>query len=459
MNSVTSATRMLCRKYTDLTDGEIALIESYTELLPALANAEQADVFIDCRSSTGRTAIVVSEAKPQTVPSNYSSSVLGTLIQWKDEPAVDRSFRLGVPTVGMRAVSMPEDRRIVQTVEPIFLQEKLIGVLIYEKPALAVEDVIPPEKEPCQQSGVLDWAAVAPYLTDAVLFFDDIGRVCGYNRKAEELYRSMGYIGELMGMSATNLQPAAPAECDGKVHGAVMANRTLEYRKIPVAQGKARSALILQDLTQQQRLESELSFQKMALREHRHRMKNSLQMIANLTRGRGYEIADLESAQMALLDTANRLLSITTALDGVVQVSAERVSLMQVMEQIRSYTMLTLLTPAKNIAIQVTGQDIEVSVNTATSIALVVNELVQNALKYAFPAGASGRIEIELQNDGALGRITVRDNGVGVQHKTAHPGCMGLDLAASIVREKLIGEWSFDSDASGTRITFDFLEK
>ena len=35
------------------------------------------------------------------------------LIQWRDEPAVDRSFRLQVPTVGMRAVSMPEDRRIV----------------------------------------------------------------------------------------------------------------------------------------------------------------------------------------------------------------------------------------------------------------------------------------------------------------------------------------------------------
>ncbi len=57
--------------------------------------------------------------------------------------------------MGMRAVSMPEDRRIVQTVEPIFLQEKLIGVLIYEKPALAVEDVISPEKEQCQQSGAL----------------------------------------------------------------------------------------------------------------------------------------------------------------------------------------------------------------------------------------------------------------------------------------------------------------
>ena len=101
-----SATRMLCQKYTDLTDAEISYLESYGALLPALANAEQADVFIDCRTVSGRSAIVVCEAKPQTVPSNYRSSILGMLIHWRDEPALDRSFRLAVPTSGVRAVSM-----------------------------------------------------------------------------------------------------------------------------------------------------------------------------------------------------------------------------------------------------------------------------------------------------------------------------------------------------------------
>ena len=78
-----SATRMLCQKYTDLTDAEISYLESYGALLPALANAEQADVFIDCRTVSGRSAIVVCEAKPQTVPSNYRSSILGMLIHWR----------------------------------------------------------------------------------------------------------------------------------------------------------------------------------------------------------------------------------------------------------------------------------------------------------------------------------------------------------------------------------------
>lgn len=453
---MSNTTRILCQKYTDLTDEEISCIEAYNDLLPALANAEQADVFVDCRTFTGRSAIVVCEAKPQTTPSNYKGTILGMLIQWRDEPAVDRSFRLGVATVGVRAVSMPEDKRIVQTVEPIFHKEKLIAVLIYERPALAVEDMVPPT--PAEAEG-LDWSALAPYLNDAIIFLDESDLVCGYNRAAGELYRGMGYIGDIMGMAVSNIQPATPADCDERAHESVMVNHALQYQKITVSTGKAHSALIIRDMTERRRLEEELSFQKMALRELRHRMKNSLQMIASLTRSRAFEATDPASAQTALLDTANRLLSITATLDNIVQISLEKVSLFQVLEQIRKYTLQTLLTPAKNVSVRVTGEDVEVSANCAASVALVVNELVQNAVKHAFPAGGAGTIGIELQGGRPLSKVTVTDNGVGFRLGEARPGSMGLELAASIVREKLMGEWNIESDGAGTRITIDFLEK
>lgn len=455
-----SATRMLCQKYTDLTDGEIAHIESYNALLPALANAEEADVFIDCRTSTGRSAIVVCEAKPQTVPSNYESTILGMLIQWQDEPAVDRSFRLQVPTMGVRAVSMPEDRRIVQSVEPIFYEERLIAVLIYEKPAMAVETMVARQALPEPGAGAeLDWAGIADCLGEAVIFLDQDGAVCGCNQAAEVLYRDMGYIGGLMGMPGSNIQPAALAECDGKWHESSVVNRNLQYRKTEVSAGRARTALIIRDLTEQRRLEQELAFQKTALRELRHRMKNSLQMMASLTRSRGYEASDPADVQTALLDTANRLLSLTATLDGVVQVSPEKVSLLQVLEQVRKYTLQTLLTPARSITIRVWGQDAEVSADCAASVALVVNELLQNALKHAFPAGAAGEVDIQLQAGRPLCKITVGDNGVGFRQEAVRPGGMGLELAATIVREKLMGEWKVDSGSGGTRITFDFLEQ
>ena len=351
-----SATRMLCQKYTDLTDAEISYLESYGALLPALANAEQADVFIDCRTVSGRSAIVVCEAKPQTVPSNYRSSILGMLIHWRDEPAVDRSFRLAVPTSGVRAVSMPEDRRIVQSVEPLFYEGRLIGVLIYERPALAAEEPPPAgEREAEQASGALDWAAVSPCLDDAVLFLDEEDRVCGFNPAATALYRRMGYIGTLAGMPVNNIQPAALSECDQDRHETALANRVLQYQRLPLSSGQARAALIIHDLTRQRQLEEELALQRTALQELRHRMKNNLQMLANLTRSRGCDPAESPPVQTALLDTANRLLSLAATLDGIVQVSREKVSLLQILEQIRRYVLQTLLPSARRVTIHVGG--------------------------------------------------------------------------------------------------------
>lgn len=64
----------LCRKYTDLTDEEIEIIENMSRILQPLANLEDADIFIDCPGRDG-DAIVVAEAKPADVPSSYKKSV------------------------------------------------------------------------------------------------------------------------------------------------------------------------------------------------------------------------------------------------------------------------------------------------------------------------------------------------------------------------------------------------
>ena len=115
---------------------------------------------------------MVCEAKPQTVPSNYERTILGMLIQWRDEPAVDRSFRLQVPTVGMRAVSMPEDRRIVQSVEPIFYEGRLIAVLIYEKPAMAVEAMVAPMRRALEEL-VIEGIDTGAGLAHMILYHPD----------------------------------------------------------------------------------------------------------------------------------------------------------------------------------------------------------------------------------------------------------------------------------------------
>ena len=88
----------LCRKYTDLSDEEIRIIEHMSETLQPLANLEGADIFIDCPGRDGN-AIVVAEAKPECVPSSYKNTVVGLLAKPENEPAVARTFRLGLSIV------------------------------------------------------------------------------------------------------------------------------------------------------------------------------------------------------------------------------------------------------------------------------------------------------------------------------------------------------------------------
>ena len=107
----------LCRKYTDLSDEEIQIIEHMSSVLQPLANLEDADIFIDCPGRDG-DAIVVAEAKPTDVPSSYKRTVVGLLAKPENEPAVARTLRLGVGTKQMKAITQENGSTIQSVISP-----------------------------------------------------------------------------------------------------------------------------------------------------------------------------------------------------------------------------------------------------------------------------------------------------------------------------------------------------
>ena len=455
MNQIT---RILCQKYTDLTDDEISYLEEYNKTLQALANAAQADVFIDCRSCTGKSAIVVGEAKPQTVASSYSKPLLGMPMNWLDEPAMERSFRLGVPTIGRKAVSVPENGRVVQTVEPIFFEGRLIAVLIYEKKASLAPEVISsvPDGERSFQAGDSQW--LAQVIDEAVLLVDTGNMVCACNSAARELYRRLGYVSDILGMSAANiLLDVEGAEADGGWREIATGDCVLRYRQVELERDNIRYALVIQDITELRRQEKEARLQAMAVRELRHRMKNSIQLLASLLRYQE-ENAALPEVQSVLRDTAGRILSLNITLEeALAQNAQDELSLRGVLERVRTNILQNSLGPARPVTIRVCGDDLRVSAEAASAISLVVNELVQNAVKHAFPAGRAGVILIELIKTPLFSRIAVRDNGVGMDPDRAEGDTLGLGLVRTMVREKLNGELTIQSDKGGTTVVFDFI--
>lgn len=473
MNSIT---RTLCQKYTNLTDDEITHIEKMNAMLQPLANAEQADVFIDCISFTGKTAIVVSEAKPQTVPSNYSIPILGMLVDLKNEPAVDRTFRFLKPTNGMLAVSMPEGRKIVQTTEGIFYNQKLIGVLIFEKKADEEEIQKQQTEEQAEEQAGNEGIAnafgkimlpIIEHLNESVILIGMDDKVVACNAAARKLYaEKLGYVDGIMSMGLNNIQPDADEyflpgsdiNKNGiKEREVTVRSHSIHYTMVPIYSDSIKLAIIIDDVTDLREQEKKSGTQEIAMREQRHRIKNSLILLSGMLRSQEKYADELDSA-MVLRETAGRINAVAATMEEIVHITDKRVSLRYIIEKVRTNVLQSSLSTIQPVTIRIAADDVDVPSQYASPIALVVNELLQNAMKHAFPSGKNGMIWITGEKGTLSTKISVRDDGIGFYTDVATKNGMGFDIVKTIVKEKLNGEVEINSSSEGTEVSFDFIE-
>ena len=196
------------------------------------------------------------------------------------------------------------------------------------------------------------------------------------------------------------------------------------------------------------------------LREMHHRVKNNLQTVAMLLRLQLRDGGQV-SGREVLTETISRILSIA-AVHEILSVEGFRlVNLRQLLERVVQNVTQTMTAPALHLAVAVQGEDIYLNSHQATSLALVVNELLQNAIEHAFPDRAEGRIEIRLaQRDGGLS-LEVADDGRGLPpgFEPGGGGDLGLKIIHALVTEDLGGTITF-SAGPGTRavITIPHLE-
>ena len=192
------------------------------------------------------------------------------------------------------------------------------------------------------------------------------------------------------------------------------------------------------------------------MREIHHRIKNSLQLIASILNLQSLECGN-ETASSILQDGIGRIRSISAIHELLMNQDdpEQSVSLKGLLIRLTD-ELHSLYGAAERIRIRIDGDDMPLTLHTATSVAIVVNELVTNALKYAFPGGRGGEISILIVRGTQFHTVTVRDNGVGFDLTDPAETGLGLELIRSTVGERLGGIWHIFSDESGTRASFDF---
>lgn len=190
-----------------------------------------------------------------------------------------------------------------------------------------------------------------------------------------------------------------------------------------------------------------------SMQEIHHRVKNNLQLVASIMNIQARKAEYGQFAQI-LRDNVGKVLSIASIHDILTTSENDRVDLSRLIEKICE-GIRSISTGGRNIAIQVDGDGISASSDQASSIALVVHELVSNALEHAFTGRQEGNIRVTLRSHSRYGSITVEDDGGGLGPPRREGG-LGNELVMLTVREKLCGELRYITGPNGTKVIFDF---
>ena len=185
------------------------------------------------------------------------------------------------------------------------------------------------------------------------------------------------------------------------------------------------------------------------VREMHHRIKNNLQSVAMLLRVQmsgGREV----TANEVLHEAINRIQSIAAVHEILSQKGFRRVDIKDLITRIAQAVLQNMSRPDRAIRASVEGVDFALPSQKATSLALAVNELIQNSVEHAFVGRKEGTIAIQLAEEPSCWCIAVQDDGVGVPDSAARQ--LGLGIIEMLIVEDLRGEFSLTRQAGTTAL-------
>ena len=217
-------------------------------------------------------------------------------------------------------------------------------------------------------------------------------------------------------------------------------------------------------------IKGSLREKEVLLKEIHHRVKNNLQIISSLFRLQSAYIRDEHDLEI-FKESQSRVRSMALIHERLYQSNdLAKIDFAEYTKKLVSHLLSLYTIHPGNIALNINVDDVFLSIDIAIPCGLIINELVSNCLKHAFPGGTKGKIRVELrmakdlpvQNErpGNIVTLIVSDNGVGFPedldlHNTE---TLGLELVITLVKQ-LNGTIEFDrSGGTEFKITFPSLK-
>ncbi|WP_291255911.1 sensor histidine kinase [Fusobacterium sp.] len=455
-----------CKICSTLVATDIEKIERVVETVQMLSNILNVDVFIDCPTKDKDKGIVVYHARPEK-NSLYSKNISGEIAISSKEPAVFRTFLTGLPSRNYKAINQ-EEQQVFQNIIPIFNESReVIGVIIVEYRDLEKDyfrfDAFNLTASNLLKELDLSRNSIPDFVKDGIVVFNQEGIVVYVNKIAKTIYQTLGYPNNILGESFQNIV-LTKNKLEDIFLGEKIDSQEIEISNIilnisyfvPCLEEKnCNIIMLIRDITKEKNSEQELMLKSMVIKEIHHRVKNNLQTIASLLRIQKRRV-DNDEVKKILTETINRILSIAITHEILSENGMDSLSIKMIIQLLYKNFFENILDKNKKIEFNIYGDDFVIDSSKATSIALVINELVQNALHYAFVNRDEGRIDVTIKKGVFFSKLIVSDNGVGMDEKKYRDNSLGLMIVERLIVDKLQGNFELKSEINqGTTIEFE----
>jgi two-component system, sensor histidine kinase PdtaS len=483
----------LVKAHTDLSDDDVAWLNLLMADWQIIADLSFADLILWLPDREGKGYWAGAQMRPTTGPTAYLDDLVGAFVPRGRRPLLDSAYehqrvaREGDPEwrddipVRVEAIPVRHGDRIIAVVAR---NTNLLGVrtpsrleLSYLQTATDLTQMISNGffPFPGQRSDHVD----SPRVGDGFVRIDAAGRVAYASPNALSVYRKLGLAGDLAGLDLAEItRGLVPPRNrpDEETLSAVLAGRrpldtevgnddaTLIVRSIPLRPtGEHLGALVLlRDVTDLRRRDRELVTKDATIREIHHRVKNNLQTVAALLRLQARRIGSAEG-RLALEEAVRRVGTIAIVHETLSQAFDEFVEFDEVADRLR-LMVAEVSSQGPSVVTSREGSFGTLPADTATPLAMVVTELLQNALEHAFTESGTGAGEeqpqIILTARRLVGRlhVTVEDNGRGLPEDfdLDVSTSLGLSIVRTLVESELEGLLEMGPrPAGGTRAAVD----
>lgn len=470
-----------------LAGDEEKLLAHVRALLPLLADLARADALICLRENSalreggaGRDPHIVricSHARPHSIAPAYEKLLVGEVMAREADVTVYEALEQN--RIARRIRDIPSEGAPVQReAYPLRVGDKsAFGVLVIDTNLLEVErmrrrnrvfqQVVKDLKEMAMRGEPLGAGEVSFFSEfDGLIFADYTGVIRYLSGVATNLYRSIGYSETLIGRPLSYLETGDAKLFDQAVAEKRVIERGLDERgrewvkkAVPIYETEAllwvnrgthlAGVLIaIHDDTEARARERELKIKTTMIKEVHHRVKNDLQTVAALLRMQSRRM-QTEEARTALGEAVNRILSIAVIHEFLSAQDSRIINIRDIAGRILNQMQSGVLDPNREIKLRLQGPNIFLTARQATSCALVINELLQNALEHGFDLRErGGTISLSFQDLGDRVELRIHDDGRGLPENfdLNTVDSLGLRIVRMLVTDDLKGTIEMVSD-------------